>query len=187
MRGAGGGAASGVGRVYAEALLAIAKEKGTIDEVVRDLGTARRLFAENPNFATLFESPTLSRENAVTMVRGCFRGVVSETVIDLLLLLGRKRRQHALPAIAEAFQAMVDAERHERRVVLTVAAPIDDALRDRITALLSKKTGDKILLETLVDPSLLGGALVRVGDTMIDGTLKTGLTRLAREMMATAR
>lgn len=183
----GSGPASGVGRVYAEALFAIAKSTNAIDEIADDLAGVERALRDNADFATLLSSPKLTRDEASRMLRETFEGKVSKHVLNLLLVLLARGRQRALPEIAGAFRALVDVERRQRRVTIATAGALDAAQADAIAKALSAKTGDRVILETSVDPSLLGGAVARVGDTVIDGSLRTGLARLANAMHAEAR
>lgn len=171
----------GVPRVYAEAIFRIARERRAIDEVLEDLRAVRAAVRENPKFQALIEAPGGGAE-AERAIRGAFGDTVAEPVLNLLLLLVRKRRQKSLAKIVDAFEAMVEEEKGERRVAVTTARPLDEGARSRLAEVLSRKTGTRIVLDTRVEPALLGGVLVRVGDTLIDGSLKAGLSRLARMM-----
>jgi F-type H+-transporting ATPase subunit delta len=173
---------SAVGRVYADAVFAIAKESNAVDAFLEDLRVVLAAFRDNPKFEALYSSPKIAREETERMVRGAFEGKLRQPLLHLLLLLVRRGRQRALPAIVRAYEALVDADRNQRRVALATASPLDDALKARIADALSKKTGQKVLLDARVDPALLGGAVLRVGDTVVDGSLRTGLARLAKQM-----
>jgi len=175
-------ASGGVGRVYAEALFAVAKETNAVDAVLEDLAEVERVFVDNAKFETLIESPKVTREDAERMLRSAFEGQIAKPVLNLLLVLLKRGRQRAVPQVAEAFRALVDADRRQRRVAITTAKPIEPAHVEKLAHTLSQKTGQRVLLETAVDPALLGGAVARVGDTVIDGSLRTGLALLARKM-----
>lgn len=173
-----------VGRVYAEALFAIAKEANAIDSIGEDLRAVGAVLRENPGFRALYESPELSREETERMLRETFGDALEPAVLNLLLLLVRKRRQAHLGRIAEAYDAIVEEERNERRVTLVTAAPLEEPARARLAALLSAKTGARVILDERPDPAVLGGVLARVGDTLVDGTLRAALGQLARHMEA---
>ncbi|MFN0150121.1 MAG: ATP synthase F1 subunit delta [bacterium] len=182
----GGGPGGAVGRVYADALFAIAKQTNAVDEMLVDLEGVEAALHDNANFATLYSSPKLTREEASQMLRGTFEGKVGKHVLNLLLVLLTRGRQRALPQIADAFRAHVDFDRRQRRVAIATAGPLDAAQADAIAKAIAAKTGDRVILETSVDPSLLGGAVARVGDMVIDGSLRTGLARLAKTMQSEA-
>lgn len=175
-------ASGGVGRVYAEALFAVAKEANAVDEILDDLAEVERVFGDNAKFETLIESPKVTREDAERMLRGAFEGQIAKPVLNLLLVLLKRGRQRAVPQVSQAFRALVDADRRQRRVAITTAKPIETAHVEKLAHTLAQKTGQRVLLETAVDPALLGGAVARVGDTVIDGSLRTGLALLARKM-----
>jgi F-type H+-transporting ATPase subunit delta len=171
-----------VARVYAQALFAIAKQKGIVDDVHDDLAVMRTALEKSPQFRRLLESPKVSLEQAERVIRDTFGPIAGTPAFNLLLLLIEKRRQGAFDRIVEEYSAMRDAERSERRATIATAAPLDDATRARIAGALGAKAGVRVLLEERVDPSLLGGVLVRVGDTLVDGTLRTALDRMARHI-----
>lgn len=175
-------AASGVGRVYAEALFSLAKESNSVDDTLEELREVLGVFRNNAEFEAVFLSPKIAHEDAERMIRETFTNRAGKRTVNLLLLLLRKRRQHALAAIVEGFEAMVDEDRNQSRVTVTSAAPLEELHEQRLAETLAKQTGQRILLETRVEPDLLGGALLRIGDTVIDGSLRTGLTRLARQL-----
>jgi F-type H+-transporting ATPase subunit delta len=175
-------ASGSVGRVYAEALFAVAKEGNAVVEILGDIVEVERVFGDNARFATLIESPKVTRDEAAKMIRGAFEGKIAKPVLNLLLVLLKRGRQRAIPEVAEAFRALVDADRRQRRVAITTATPIEPAHAEKLASTLAQKIGLRVLLETAVDPALLGGAVARVGDTVIDGSLRTGLSLLARKM-----
>ena len=176
------GATGGVARVYAEAIFRLAKERRAIDEVLEDLRTVRESLRASPKFQTLIEAPGLGTDRTEKAIHAVFGETVSEPVLHLLLLLVRKRRQKALAKIVEAYEEMVAQERRERRVAVATASALDDDARARLAEVLARKIGARVVLDTRVDPTLLGGVVARVGDTLIDGSLKAELARLSRRM-----
>jgi len=180
------GPGSGVGRVYAEALFAIAKETNAVDEMLDDLAGVERALRDNADFAAILSSPNITRDEASRMLRATFEGKVGKHVLNLMLVLLARGRQPALPQTADAFRALVDVDRRQRRVAIATAAPLDAAQTSALATALAAKSGDRVILETSVDPSLLGGAVARVGDWVVDGSLRTGLVLLAKQMQAEA-
>ena len=97
---------------------------------------------------------------------------------SFLNLLIEKKRADILPDIAEAMQAMVDKDQNISHGSIVSAVEIDDALLGKIQATLEKLTGNKVILETQVDPSIIGGIIAKVGDLVLDGSIKTQLNGL---------
>jgi F-type H+-transporting ATPase subunit delta len=103
---------------------------------------------------------------------------VSAMVANFMKLLVQKRRAAVLPDIAEVFQAMVDEERNMCRGTVIAAAPLSADLSAKIKATLEKITGKQVLLHTDIDASIIGGIVAKVGDLVLDGSIKTQLTGL---------
>jgi len=97
---------------------------------------------------------------------------------SFLNLLIEKKRADILPDIAEAMQGMVDKDQNISHGSIVSAVEIDDALLGKIQATLEKLTGNKVILETQVDPSIIGGIIAKVGDLVLDGSIKTQLNGL---------
>jgi F-type H+-transporting ATPase subunit delta len=171
-----------VAGVYAEALYRLARETNAVDAVSADLAVVRGALRDVERLRPLVETPQMGDETREQMIRAALGDLVGKPVLHLLLLVVRKRRQGSIEAIIDAYQALIEEARGERRATLTTAAPLDEAERARIAGALSSKTGARILLDARVDPSLLGGVRLRLGDTLVDGTIKTALDRLARAM-----
>jgi F-type H+-transporting ATPase subunit delta len=97
---------------------------------------------------------------------------------SFLNLLIEKKRADILPDIAEAMQVMVDKDQNISHGSIVSAVELDNALLGKIQATLEKLTGNKVILETQVDPSIIGGILAKVGDLVLDGSIKTQLNGL---------
>jgi F-type H+-transporting ATPase subunit delta len=97
---------------------------------------------------------------------------------SFLNLLIEKKRADILPDIAEAMQGMVDKDQNISHGSIVSAVEIDEALLGKIQATLEKLTGNKVILETQVDPSIIGGIIAKVGDLVLDGSIKTQLNGL---------
>lgn len=103
---------------------------------------------------------------------------------NFLLLLAENQRLGALPAIAERFEELKAAEEKAVDVVLTTAEPLNDAQQARFVESLTKRFGRQVRLAVQVDQALIGGARLQVGDRVIDGTIRTGLDKLATTLRA---
>jgi len=97
---------------------------------------------------------------------------------SFLNLLIEKKRAGILPDIAEAMQGMVDKDQNISHGSIVSAVELDTTLLEKIQATLEKLTGNKVILETQVDPSIIGGIIAKVGDLVLDGSIKTQLNGL---------
>jgi F-type H+-transporting ATPase subunit delta len=172
---------------YAVALFELARDQDALDEVAGDLTGFRSLLQESADLRRLIESPVLSREDqgrAISALgeRAGFAGLTQQ----FLGLLAQKRRLFALPAIIEAYLAMLGQHKGEVSAELVSAVALTDEQLAAVKEQLSKAVGQSVTLATAVDPHLLGGLVVRVGSRMIDASLRTKLQRLETVMKGAA-
>ena len=168
---------------YASALFEVAKRKGVEDEVDRHLGLVKDLYKE-PTFRKLLASPRIRVERKMESLRRGLEGVVNPLILRLAeLLLDRKRVGH-LPDISDAFTRMLEDQRGIARAKVHTAVPLDAELEKSLTDVLESITGKKIFMERHVDASLIGGVAVRVGDRLLDSTIRTRLKEMKEELLA---
>ncbi len=182
-----------VAHVYASALIELAFGKGVPGEVLRDIQEVGRLLENDKRAFAFFITPNIRKEAKRQVIDRAFGGRVSEYVQNFLKIVIDKGRADALPRIVHAFVAMYHERQGELVVKVSSAQPLEDDERDRLRDVLRKKYRPKgyneVLLEEKVDEKLLGGVIVRTGDTLYDGSLKTRLVaigdRLRRSRLKT--
>lgn len=161
-------------RPYARAAFGIARDEGSFAAWSQALGFAAQVAAD-PRVAGILANPKLSDDEAVTLLASPGAG---ETVARFLRMLSENRRMELLPEIAGLYEEL----RHEaERVVkakVTSAAALPDAELESIRAALRTRFGREVELDTAIDESLIGGAVIDAGDVVIDGSLKGKLARL---------
>jgi len=168
-------------RRYAKALFDLAKrsDANALDKAGSDLAAFAALAGENPELTRLFRDPVFSPEEK--------RGVISalterlkngDMVRDFLFLLADKHRLVLLDRIAGEFQSLLDAEKGIVRGEVVSAMTLGEKTRKNIEDTLEKKAGKTLILDFKVDEALLGGMLLRVGDSVMDASLKTQLSLL---------
>ena len=161
-------------RPYARAAFALARDVGTLADWSSALGLAARIAAD-PQVAGLLGNPKLSRADAVTLLAPEGAG---EAVANFIGLLFDNRRLPLLPEIAGQYDELrLEAERVVKAKV-TSATALPAAELDSIKAALKKRFGREVEIETGLDPSLIGGAVIDAGDVVIDGSLRGKLGRL---------
>jgi F-type H+-transporting ATPase subunit delta len=179
--------ASGLAGRYAAALFELADEGDTLDAVAGDLGNLRSLLGESADLGRLIRSPVLSREEqgrAITAVAE--RAGFHELTVRFLGLLAQKRRLFVLPEIIAAYETMLAHQKGEVSAELVSAVALSDDQARAVQEQLSAALGQSVTLARAVDPSLLGGLVVRVGSRMIDASLRTKLQRLELAMKGAA-
>ena len=182
MENSGGIQASLSGR-YATALFELARDSKALPQVEASLGNVRQALDESPTFRLLVASPVVSRSDAtkaVAAVGGELK--LDPTTAKFLGVLAQNRRLNQLPQIIRAFRQLAAAHRGETTAEVTSAHPLDAAQVDTLKAQLRTRLGRDVNVDLSVDPSLLGGLVVKIGSQMIDSSIKTRLNSLAHAM-----
>lgn len=166
-----------IARPYASAVFAIAQEKGDM-QTWSELLAVLAQCAENSDVQEVLDNPKVSDEQAVSFLAD-ITGELSADARGFLLLLAENNRLMLLPEIAELYEQLrADAEQKLFADVIT-AKPLTDEQKSKIAAALKKRLGKEVTLSESVDESLLGGAIIRAGDLVIDGSALGKLNRLA--------
>jgi F-type H+-transporting ATPase subunit delta len=178
----GGIQASLSGR-YATALFELARDAKAIDTIEASLGTVRAALGESADFKALTTSPLIARGAAVKAVEAV-AGVLKldATTAKFLGVLAENRRLAKLPQIIAAFRALAARHRGETTAEVVSAHPLDAAQVDALKQQLRTRTGRDVTVDLSVDPSLLGGLVVKIGSQMIDSSIRTRLNSLAHAM-----
>ena len=165
-----------IGTVYAKALVAAAEKAGQSDQVVEELEEiVTEVFDKLPQVAAALTSPRLKHEEKLLMLDKAFGGKVSTTTLNFLKVLSRHGRMGSIRATARSARKLLNESRNRVEVEVRTAAPLSNPLREAISTKLAAMLGREVVLSTTVDPELLGGVVVRVGDTLYDGSLSSKL------------
>ena len=177
---------STVSRNYAETLLALAKRggPGAVEEYEHALADVASILEREPRVREFLETPRIGVDEKKQALRASFGGRVPDPVLRFLLVVVDKRRQRLLREIAAAYHDLVD-ELHDRvRARITLADAPDDALRGEIVRALEARLGKQVLPSWETDRELVGGVIVRVGDQILDGSVRARLGALRRRLLA---
>lgn len=170
-----------IARAYARSLFEVARERDVLDQVAEQLGQVDDAFRESHDLRTFFFSPYFTA--------GEKRDAVGRVIVDaepiLVNVLDILIENHRLPVLARlrrAFDALWRTERGLLPVRITSAIELDEAAAQRIGSEIGERTGRKVELTTEVDPDLIGGMTLRVGNQILDASIKNRLESLRREI-----
>ena len=168
------------GRVeaYAEAFLEVARAERRQDAVEDDLFRFARALDASDELRMSLGDRTLPAERRIAVIEDLMGGTALPVSVGLVSMVVGADRAGDLPAIIGRFLELSAAERQHDIAEVRSAVPLDDALRDRLAQALSDATGKQVEVKVVVDPSVLGGVVARVGDTVIDGTVRHRLDEL---------
>jgi F-type H+-transporting ATPase subunit delta len=173
-----------VARRYAKALFELGVESKGLQPLVEQMATVAAMYESSPELQRALDNPLVAPE-AKKAILGevADRASVTTTVKHALLLLGDRRRLHALPAIAQLLREMADAQQGVLRAEVTTAVRLSESYYQKLEAQLQKMTGQRVALDRHEDPSILAGVVVRIGDRVYDGSLKSRLTELGNSLL----
>lgn len=172
---------------YASALFDLARENGDIDAVAEELRQLQALIDESADLRLLLRSPLFSREDQKKAMAAVVEAAgLSNLVGNLIGVVAANRRLFALEDIIRAYRALVSVHRGEITAEVTSAQPLNEENRAAVEKALRDAVGSAVVVETSVDPELLGGMIVRVGSRMVDSSLQTKLQRLQLAMKGAA-
>ena len=174
---------SGVAGRYASALFELAKDAGSVDAVSADLDGFGALLAGNGDLQRLVRSPVFGAdEQAAALGAILAKGKIGGLTGNFIQLVARNRRLFVIEDIITAFRALAAADRGEVSASVTSAQELKPAQIKSLQTALKSITGKTVTLNQQVDPSILGGLIVKVGSRMIDTSLKTKLNSLKLRM-----
>jgi len=174
-----------IAKRYATALLELGSESGQLDVLVDELGRAAAAYEGSPELRVAFDDPLVpphaKKSILVEISDRLGLGVVSKNALGLLL---DRRRIRALPAIASRLREMADLKRGIMRAEVMTAMPLPEEYFERLQRELERITGRRVALDRKLEPALLCGVVVRVGDTVYDGSLVARLKQLTETMVS---
>ncbi len=170
---------SGVAGRYATALFELAREEQALEQVEADLNRFGEALDAFEDLTRLVKSPVFSADEQGRALAAILQELKIEGLTrNFLLLAAKNRRLFATPEMARAFRAMLARHRGETSASVTAASKLTESQVTALTQALKAALGKEIMLEQRVDPSLLGGLVVKVGSRMIDTSLRTRLNSL---------
>ena len=175
---------SGMAGRYAQALFDLAKESKTTDKVAADLATFRGMIDESADMRRFLKSPAFSSEEQIGALNALLaKAGIAGTAANFLKLVAIKHRLFAVDDMIRDYSKLNDAERGISRAEVTVAEPLKDAHLLAIKDALAQVAGsDSVEVDVKVDPSIIGGMIVKLGSRMVDSSLKTKLNSLRTRM-----
>jgi F-type H+-transporting ATPase subunit delta len=173
---------STLARPYAEAVFEIANSRNEL-QAWSDMLQSFSVIVADPQLQALLDNPAISREQVTDLVIGVAGEGVSDLAKNMIKVLASNNRLVLLPEITAQFEVLkADAENALRAEVIS-AKPVSDAQQQKIAEALKKRLGREIELSCSIDESLIGGAIIRAGDLVIDGSAKGQLEKLSNALM----
>ncbi len=175
-------ATEGVIHGYAEALFRVVNAEGDLDTVEDELFRFGKLLESNSELKQALSDQSIEKAQRVKVLDDLLTGKVSDHTFGLLAFIVTQGRARQLPQILDELSALAAEARNAAVAEVRSAVPLDEDQQKRLAEALSSATGKKVDVKVLVDPSVIGGISAKIGDTVIDGTIKRRLEQLKEQV-----
>jgi F-type H+-transporting ATPase subunit delta len=174
---------SGVSGRYATALFELARDEKSVDAVVADLNRFDAMLADSDDLRRLVRSPVFSADSQSKALAAVLdKAAITGIAANFLKVLTANRRLFAVADVIRAFRALVAKFKGEATADVTVAEALSDTNLDTLKVALKSVTGKDVALNVKVDPSIIGGLVVKLGSRMVDSSLRTKLNSIKHAM-----
>lgn len=174
-----------IARRYAGAMFELGLKQNKLDRILDDVRQIAQVFAHR-KLSYLLREPKIPAQRKETAIRQALQGKVLPTSLNLALLVVQRELVEAMPNIARELEQLVLNYKNQAVAKVTTATKIDDAQMTLIKKALEQRTGKTILVEPAVQPEILGGVIARVGDQVIDGSIRNRLNTLRQQLLTSA-
>ena len=175
-----------LGEVYAKALLAVGEKSGSTEALIAELKEVSDAVKSLPKLSDALAAPQVSVDEKLDLVQKAFNGKTTPAMLNFLQVIVRKGRFDCLPAVAISAKQMYDQQSGKIQATLVTAEEVDDSTQANIAKTLSEKLGKQVELERTVDPSIIGGVVVRIGDTVYDSSIAGQLEQVRTKALKKA-
>lgn len=171
-------------KTYGDALFELAVEEQKADEFLQEVSAIRAALSENPELARLMDHPKIVKEEKIKLIEECFRGRVSDDMVGFLVIVVTKERYGELQDIFAYVTARIKEYKKIGVANVVSAIGLDDRWKKKIEQKLLETTGFETMeISYRVDKSLIGGLIIRIGDRVVDSSLKHKLEGLTGQLM----
>lgn len=172
-----------VSKTYGDALFSVAMEELRVDEFYESAQVVRNSLQENRDFCKLLEHPEIAKEKKVKMIEDSFLNQIPKEMVGLMILLVSKGRTSEILAVFEYFIDLVRETKRIGKASVTTAVPLSDQQKEKVEKKLLETTKyESFEMDYCVEPTLIGGMVIRIGDRVVDSSIKTKLYDLSRNL-----
>lgn len=169
---------------YAKAILELSKEEKSLDETYNNMQLIETTIAENEELQTVLNSSIIKLDVKKNILQAVFEGKINDVSKKLINLLVTNKRVSDFGNVASQFIVLYDAEKGKQIAQVTTAIPLTDALKTLVLVKVKELTGKEAILENNVNPSILGGFILRIGDIQYDASISNKLNVIKRQFNA---
>jgi len=175
-----------IARRYARAVFELGKEQKNLPTITRDLVDFSGSFEKSDDLRMVLQNPLVAEEQREALLKEIGQRMsMSETALSTLRLLAKRRRLSALPDMVRQLERLADEDAGMLRATVTSAGPLGESYLAKLRAELEKATGKKVVVTHEQDSSLIAGIVTRIGDRVIDGSVKARLESFRESLLRT--
>ncbi len=167
---------------YAKSLIELAKEKNVVEAVYEDMKLFKDTADKNRGLMLALKSPVVRHEKKLAILKAIFQDKVNPVSFSIFTIITKKNRESILDAIADEFITAYNEYQGIQKATVITSTPLTEELRKQFNNIVATATGKTVELEEKVDPSLIGGYLLRVNDRQIDASLRSRLNELKLQL-----
>ncbi|MNI14814.1 ATP synthase subunit delta [compost metagenome] len=172
-----------VAKRYAKALFEIAKENSTVSQIEEELASIVKVIKDHADLRKLLSHPNVDSAAKIDLLKKVFEGNVSEVLFNTLQLLFTRRRESILPYLLNDYIQIANEELGQATAIVTTPYALSESDQQGVAVQFTQITGKTIRVENVIDPKLIGGMQVRIGDRLYDGSLIGKLNRLEKQLL----
>lgn len=172
-----------VAKTYGEALFELALESETLDTIIDEVTVTIQAFNENEELLKLLNHPKIGKDEKVSVIENIFKGRISDTFVGFLVIIVQKDRYNEFDGIFEYFMSLVREHKSIGVATVTSAVTLSKEQREQVEQRLLQTTKYKqFQINYMEDPSLIGGMVIRIGDRVVDSSIRTKLDHLQKDL-----
>ncbi|WP_192822908.1 ATP synthase F1 subunit delta [Rufibacter sp. LB8] len=163
---------------YAKSLLELAQEQGSLEKVYADMRSFTKVLNESRDFQLALRNPIIKHDKKLAILTAVFGASMTPLTMAFFKIITQKNREAVLESVATEFVKQYNLISGIQKATVTTAAPLTDDLRATFQQMVVDRTGSKVELTEVVNPEVVGGYVLRIGDQQIDNTIKTSVQKL---------
>ena len=172
-----------VSKTYGQALFELALENNALEQILEEEAFVKEVFAENGDLVTLLNHPKLSKDEKIQVVENIFKGNMSDTMLGFLVTIVKKERFGELEHIFQYLEEKVREYKNIGVVNVTTAVELSDEQKERLKDRLLEITSFKQLeFDYSINPDIIGGMILRIGDRVVDSSIRTEIDEMAKSL-----
>lgn len=172
-----------VSKTYGDALFDLAVEEQALDGITEEIKVVQQIFTENEDLIRLLNHPKISKDEKVKVIEDLFKGKISDYVVGFLVIIVDKGRYNDITAIIDYYLARVREYHNIGVAAVTSAFPLSEAQKKQIEQRLLETTKYvQFQMNYIVDKSIIGGLIIRIGDRVVDSSIKNQLKNMAKAL-----